>query len=175
MAHAVTHIILTIVLIDVFRDYFMKKKFPTYIVLIGGIAGLIPDIDIVFSWIYNLINNTNVSFHGGITHSILFPIIFFAIGLVLYFEKTNIKNHTKIKKQKYRNWYIIAFVIAFGWFFHLFLDCMFGGYSMLLFPFYAVNFCPELGLFTQASAIDAIILVIWLVHEEVRHKIKDYI
>lgn len=163
MANAVTHVILTIVLIDLFRDYFLKKKFPTWIVLAGGIAGLIADIDIPFTWLYNLINDTSFKFHGGITHSIIIPIIFLLIGLFIWYRKGK------------RNTRILFFVIAFAWFFHLVLDCMFGGYSMLLFPFYAGNFCPEFNIQQYAAAIDAIILVLWLLHEEIRHEIRDYI
>lgn len=163
MANAVTHVILTIIVIDIFRDYFLKKKFPTWIVLIGGVAGLIADIDIPFSWLYNWINNTNLWFHGGITHSIIFPIIFLLIGLFIWYKGGK------------RNTRIMFFVIAFGLFFHLVLDCMFGGYSNLLFPFYFGNFCPEFNIQQYAPAIDAIILVLWLIHEEIRHKIKDYI
>ena len=47
MALAVTHVILTIVILDLFRHYvFKKSKFPRYWLVIGGIAGLFPDIDI---------------------------------------------------------------------------------------------------------------------------------
>ena len=35
MPLAVTHVILKIVLIDLYRDYFSKLKFPTFFVLIG--------------------------------------------------------------------------------------------------------------------------------------------
>jgi|SRR3989338_2313295 len=163
MANAVTHVILTIVIIDIFRDYFLKKKFPTWIVLIGGIAGLMPDIDIPFSWLYSWLTGTNFWFHGGITHSIIIPIIFLLIGLFIWYRKGN------------RNTRIIFFAVSFGWFFHLILDCSFGGYSTLLFPFYAGNFCPEFNIQRYAAAIDAVILVLWLLHEEIRHEIKDYI
>ncbi len=163
MANAVTHVILTIVLVDIFRDYLLKKKFPRYIVLIAGIFGLMPDIDIPLSWLYSLITGQYYSFHGGITHSIIIPIIFLLIGLFLWYRKGK------------RNTRIIFFVVSFAWFFHLLLDCSFGGYSLLLFPFYSGNFCPEFNIQQYASAIDAIILVLWLIHEEVTHKIKDYI
>ena len=54
MALAVTHVLLTIIVLDLLRHYvFDKKKFPRYLVVIGGIAGLVPDIDILFNWIYN--------------------------------------------------------------------------------------------------------------------------
>ena len=55
MPYAVAHVILTIVIADIYRDYFAKKRFPMIYVLIVGIAGLIPDLDIPASWLLNLI------------------------------------------------------------------------------------------------------------------------
>ncbi|MFC1800671.1 metal-dependent hydrolase [Nanoarchaeota archaeon] len=162
MAYAVTHVILAIVVIDLIRHYFFKKKkFPRYLVLIGGIAGLAPDLDIVFSWIYNFFMGTNVSFHGGLTHSILIPVLLLGIGYFLQTSK-NIK------------WSKILYVISFGWFFHLILDCVFGGYKYYLWPLPAINFCPQFAFSHYMIEIDAIILILWLLHEELHHKIKDY-
>ena len=39
MPYAVAHVILTIVIADIYRDYFAKKKFPMIYVFIAGIAG----------------------------------------------------------------------------------------------------------------------------------------
>ena len=55
MPYAVAHVILTIVIADIYRDYFAKKRFPMVYVLIAGIAGLIPDADILVSWIFNFV------------------------------------------------------------------------------------------------------------------------
>ena len=47
MALALTHVLLVIVLLDLFRHYVLsKKKFPRYLLVVGGIAGLLPDIDV---------------------------------------------------------------------------------------------------------------------------------
>jgi membrane-bound metal-dependent hydrolase YbcI (DUF457 family) len=163
MAYAVTHIILAIVLLDLVRHYLLSKKnFPRYLLVIGGIAGLAPDIDIPIGWIISLFTGTAVNLHGTFTHSIVFPIIFLLTAALLHYEK-NMK------------WASIFYVIAFGWFFHLSLDCMYGGYKEFLWPLVINNFCPQWGLNEHASSIDAIILVAWLVHEELHKKIKDYI
>lgn len=164
MAYAVTHIILTIVILDLFRHYlFGKQKFPRYLLVIGGIAGLLPDIDVPFTWLYNLFTTTQVNFHGMFTHSIIFPLVIVAVGVILHAMK-NMK------------WAKISYVIAAGWFLHLILDCLYGGYTTLIWPLgIATNFCPQWGLGSYAPGIDAIILVVWLVHEEVHNKIKDYI
>jgi len=53
MPTAVTHVILTIILLDLFRDYLMKnhKRYLTlHTLFIGGVAGLLPDIDILLGW-----------------------------------------------------------------------------------------------------------------------------
>ena len=166
MAYSVTHIILTIVVLDLLRHYvFGKQKFPRYLLVIGGIAGLLPDIDIPVGWIYNFFTGASVNFHGGLTHSIVFPVIIALVGLFLHFYKDNQK------------WAKIMYVIAFGLFFHSILDCMFGGYKTFFWPFFInkLTFCPQWGISGYAQSIDALILVVWLVHEEIHKKIKDYI
>jgi len=87
------------------------------------------------------------------------------IGLFLHFYKDNQK------------WAKIMYVVAFGLFFHSVLDCMFGGYKSFMWPFFVNNlsFCPQWGISGYMQSIDAIILVVWLVHEEIHKKIKDYI
>ena len=47
MPFAATHVLLTIIVIDPYRDYICKNKslFSLHTVLIGGIAGLLPDIE----------------------------------------------------------------------------------------------------------------------------------
>jgi len=164
MAYAVTHIILTIIVLDLFRHYvFGKGKFPRYLLVIGGVAGLFPDIDVPLGWIYNLFTTSYVNLHGVFTHSILFPIIFLLIGIILHYQQ-------KMK------WAKISYVIAAGLFFHLILDCMFGGYTTFLWPLgITTGFCPQWGLSNYIAGIDAIILIVWLVHEEIHKKIKDYI
>ncbi len=161
MALAVTHIILTIVVIDLYRDYIAKKKFPTKYVLIGGIAGLLPDLDIPFGWIYNLATGSTASFHGTFTHSMLIPMAL-AVAAALVFKA----------KRKSKVWMLLA-VTAFGWFFHLVLDCFFNPYRLFL-PFLATA-CPFNVSQELVIGLDAVILLAWLIHEEWAHRIRDYI
>ena len=164
MALAVTHVLLTIIILDLFRHYvFDKRKFPRYLVVIGGIAGLAPDLDIPLSWVVNLFTDVSVNLHRVFTHSLVFVLLFLIIGLTLHFRK-NFK------------WAKIFYVITFGWFSHLLLDCLFGGLTTSLWPLsFVTSFCPEWSFLNHAESIDAIILVLWLVHEEIHKKIKDYI
>ncbi|MEK6901858.1 MAG: metal-dependent hydrolase, partial [Nanoarchaeota archaeon] len=86
MALAVTHVIGTIFILDMFRHYvFGKKSFPRRLVIIGGLAGLAPDIDIILSWLVSYVKGTTVSLHGMFTHSLIWVILFLAVGGVLYF------------------------------------------------------------------------------------------
>jgi len=165
MALAVTHIILTIAFLDIFRHYvFGLKKFPRYLLVIGGIAGLAPDLDIPIGWILTLITGRTVEIHGLFTHSILFALFFGIIGAVLHYKKNP-------------KWAKIFYVIAVGWTLHIFLDCFYGMDSLKLFlwPLQILpTFCPSWNLYQYAHSIDAIILVLWLIHEEINNKIKCY-
>ena len=169
MALAVTHIILTIALLDIFRHYvFGLKKFPRYLLVVGGIAGLAPDLDVPLGWVLSLLTGTSVNIHGLFTHSLFFAVLFVIIGAVLQYYK-NLK------------WARIFYVIAVGWTFHIFLDCLYGAdyglgsLKLFLWPLQILpTFCPSWNLYPYAHSTEAIILVLWLVHEEIHQKIKCY-
>lgn len=164
MGLAVTHVILTIVILDLFRHYvFGKQKFPRYLLVVGGVAGLLPDVDIPLTWIFNFITNGNANLHGLFTHSILFSLSFLILGAILH-------------SQKKMKWAKISYVISAGLFMHSLTDCLFGGYKTFLWPLQiSTNFCPDWGIGVFREEIDAIILVLWIIHEEVHNKIRDYI
>ncbi|MAF50819.1 MAG: hypothetical protein CMH64_01885 [Nanoarchaeota archaeon] len=170
MPLAVTHVLIPLVLADIFRDHFAKKKFNLHYVVIAGLAGILPDIDVVAFWVINLFKSVPLNdIHRTFTHSLIFPLIF----LILAFLVTNIE----VKKLKLK---YVFFAIAFGSLFHLILDGTLSGVIMPFYPFSLVNFGLDLiphdkfgGTFF--TGLDAILLVIWLVHEEINHKISDYI
>ncbi len=163
MGLAVTHIIGAIIVLDIFRHYvFGKKNFPRYLLIIGGIAGLAPDLDIPLGWFYNWITGNIGSLHREFTHSILFSLLFIAVAVGFQFYGN-------------KKWSKIWYVIAAGWFMHVLIDCAFGGFLPFLWPITSVTSCPSLGLAPYMSHVDAILLVLWLVHEEVHKKIKDYV
>ena len=164
MALAVTHVLIPIIILDLLRHYlFGKKKFSRYLLVIGGIAGLAPDIDIPLSWLINLFADNNVNLHSlSISHSFLFVLVFLSIAL-LFQSRHN---------QKWAN---IFYVIAAGWTMHLGLDWFFGEYKQLFWPFMTPAYMfPSWDLWKYSESIDAIILVLWLVHEEFHKYIKDY-
>ncbi len=164
MAYAVTHILVPMVLLDLLRHYYFgSKKFPRYLIVVGGIAGLMPDMDILISWIYSWINNVEVNFHGMFTHSLLFPILFLLLAIYFGYNKNG----------KWRN---IFYVIAFGWLMHIGLDWLFGEYKALFWPFITTNptLFPTWKWREYSAAIDAILLTLWIINEEVHGYIKDY-
>ncbi len=176
MPNAVAHVILTIILVDLFRDYYMKKKhhkkyLTLHTIFIAGIGGLLPDIDIPINWILNSLGYSfEILKHGYITHTILFGLIFLIPGIILW------------KKEKHKT-ACYFFVITFGIFFHIFLDYLLGGGRfegiMWFWPFltnsYKIHLLSKIGLSEIPAALDAAILLGWLWHEEIKHKIKDYI
>ena len=175
MPYAVAHVILTIVIADIYRDFISKKKFPMIYVLIAGIAGLMPDLDLPASWAFNLVFGTDYYFHRVYTHSLLYAIAFFLISMTFLI----------LKKEEYRifRWNVTkqAFVMfflamAFGWFVHIGLDCALAadGYLNLI-PSIPLKFCPHPFSNEAILGFDAIILMLWLLHEQWKHKIKDYV
>lgn len=170
MPYAVTHVLLTIIVIDLYRDYVTKHKkfFSLHTVLIGGIAGLLPDIDVPMGWIMQYFDINIV--HGSLTHTPWFALLFFIPGLV-FLNKEKKKVAT------------IYFAISFGVFFHISLDWFLGGGMhqgvMWLFPFsvhaFKFHLMNNIGWNNWNAGLDAVILLAWLWHEEIKHKIKDFI
>ncbi len=165
MAYAVTHVLIAIIILDFLRHYiFGKKKFPRYLVVIGGIAGLLPDIDIPLGWLLSFLTGTDVGLHRLFTHSLFFVFLFLLIGIIRHYQDD-------------KKWSKIFYVIALGWLIHILLDCAYGGEPIRSFfwPYIGTaSFCPRWDLYPWAESIDAILLVLWLVHEEINRKIKDY-
>jgi len=174
MPYAVAHVILTIVIADIYRDYIAKKKFPMAYVFIAGIAGLMPDLDLPVSWAFNLIFGTDYNFHRIYTHSLFYSIAFFFIAMIFLFSR---KEKYKIlgwnaPKQAFAMFFS---AMAFGWFMHIALDCALAADGFLnLIPTIPLKFCPSPFSNQALAGFDAIILVAWLIHEQWKHEIKDY-
>lgn len=173
MPLAVTHVLLTIILVDLYRDYITKHKkyFSLHTILFAGIGGLLPDIDVPINWVLNSFGYfPDILKHGGVTHTPLFGLIFLIPAFIL------------LKKGKYKI-SVYFFVITFGILFHIFLDYLIGGGTyegiMWFYPFstvtYKIHLLTNIGLRNLAAGIDAIILLAWLWHEEIKHKIIDFI
>ncbi len=167
MPQAVVHVLFTIIAIDLFRDHILKDKhkLPLHYVLIGGVAGLLPDIDVPLFWLLKILGIDVPWFHRVITHTFFFILIFLAISLI-YFDLNR-----KVSK--------LFAVIAFGVSFHILLDYVFVGTITPFYPFYdaayGLNLIGKLNLPLLAEGMEAIVLLLWLWHEEKTHKISDFI
>lgn len=167
MPLAVTHVLLTILAIDIFRDYIIKNKklIPLNYLFIGGIAGLLPDIDIPLFWLLNLFKFNIQWFHGTFTHIFLIPLLVLIMSVIIY----------RINK----NAGILLGIITFGYFFHVLLDFLFYGTNISPFwPFFNISFkgiTPYFNIPRFEMGLDAFILLGWLWHEEKKHKISDFI
>ena len=165
MPFAVTHVLLAIILVDLYRDYITKYKkyFTLHTIFIAGVAGLLPDIDIPLNWLLNFFGSGIA--HGTITHTPLFGLIFLIPGLFLWYQK-------KHKTAMY------FFVVCFGILFHIILDLIFGVGILIFYPLsdftFGLNIAINFGRMASAG-MDAIILLAWLWHEERKHKISDFI
>jgi membrane-bound metal-dependent hydrolase YbcI (DUF457 family) len=172
MPFAVTHILTAIILIDLFRIYGLKKKrFPLWLVLVGGISGLLPDIDIAIAWFLEIVFNISINIHQIYTHSLIIPAALLIIALLC--------KHVIAKKQE--TLFHILLVVAAGWTTHVLLDGIFAT-APLFFPFTNERFGLRLveTLFSNIQGtlymgLDAILLIFWLIYEWYNKKIKDYI
>ena len=163
MPFAVTHILVPMILVDFFRDHLFKTKkhsLSNKYVLLAGLFGLIPDIDML-PVLFGFLN-----LHGTITHSIIFPIAFLIGFLISYFLK---------KERSYK----IFLMLFIGFSIHIILDATFSDHITLFLPFdfnrYGLNLIGSLGIWYNVyAAFDAILLFLWLIHEGLEHKISDY-
>ena len=167
MPQAVVHVLFSIIALDLFRDHVLKSKraMPLHYVFIGGVAGLLPDIDIPVFWLLNLFGFEVPWFHRMFTHSIFFALIFLLASLLMIdFSKRFSK---------------IFGIIAFGVGFHIFLDWLFIGTISFFYPFsaalYGINLIGMMGIPLAMEGLEAIVLLWWLWHEEKTHKISDFI
>ncbi|MCX6815003.1 MAG: metal-dependent hydrolase [Candidatus Aenigmarchaeota archaeon] len=174
MPLAVTHVLSSIILVDLYRDYVAKHKkyFTIYTIFLAGFFGLLPDIDIVLEMTAGLFNLNIPALlqHGGITHTPFFAFLFLIPAAILW----------KSKKHRQSAYFFVA---AFAILLHISLDCLIGGGSyegvMWLFPFsmqsWKIHVISYLNAPNITEALDAVILLGWLWHEEKKHKISDFI
>ena len=178
MPQAVTHFLIPLILLGLFQDFFVKNKktFPIHYVFIGGLAGLLPDLDIALYYLLSFFGFNINEVHRTFSHNIFLVLFFIFLGLIFWNVKHKGlgKHHLKLR--------IIFFVIAFGVFTHLLLDAIISGAIMPFFPF--SNFAIGLNLIslfplpwqnTIIPTLDAVLLIFWMIYLEVKHKISDFI
>jgi membrane-bound metal-dependent hydrolase YbcI (DUF457 family) len=178
MPQAVTHFLVVVILLELFREFFVKNKksFSIQYVFIGGLAGLLPDLDIAVYYVLSFFGFTIQEVHRTFLHNLFVPLIFVLLGLLFYnFKSKGLgKHHLRLRN--------IFFVIAFGTFIHLLLDATISGVIMPFYPLsnYAIGLnliglLPSAWQSTILPTLDAVMLILWMVYLEIRHKISDVI
>ena len=179
MPFAVTHILIPLIILGLFKDYYdsrHKNKFSLHYVLIAGISGILPDLDIAAFWILHFFGFTFEQIHKTFIHSLFVPIFFLFLALI--FTKIKIK---EIGRHNLRL-YIIFLMIFLGSLIHIILDALFGEPLLLFYPFTTltigtnlVSYLPTALQSLAMPSLDAALLIIWLIYLELKHKISDFI
>lgn len=184
MPYAAAHILIPIILVAIFRDFILskeaKKKFPLHYVLLAGVGGALPDIDIPISYILNFLGATNWDIHRTFTHSLSFAGLFALLFIILKPVKQTARICNLTRHNLKLN--VIFLMLAIGITTHLLLDATFGELTYLLYPFSSTpvgtNILSFLPLGIQESimpALDGVLLFVWLIYLELKHKISDFI
>src|SRR3989344_4323294 len=135
--------------------------------MLAGVGGLLSDTDIPVSVVLGALGYSHPLLqHGGITHTLFFGLLFLVPGLLLW------------SRRKHKD-AVVLFVIAFGVFFHVFLDVVVGGGGtngvMAFWPLsdtlYKAHLIFRLGIepHDALAALDALLLLGWLWHEQTAH------
>lgn len=180
MPQAVTHFLFPAFLTALFRDRYLKNKdkkhFPLHYVLIAGIGGVLPDFDIIIFWFMQFFGFVVEQVHRTYTHSLLFILILLFLGIISHGLK--IKELGKHKM----NLSIIFFLLAFGVFTHILLDSILSGQTRPLYPFSSlsiglnlVQYLPVTFQGLASGTLDGILLMLWIIYIELKHKISDFI
>lgn len=167
MPNAVAHVLVAMFVAEIIRQFVVKKKFSSVYVLVAGIAGLFPDIDIMIYWVLSFFTQVPLAdVHRQFTHTIFVPLLFLVVAIIVY---------------QSRQMFLTLSMVALGCFIHILLD---GALSGGIMPFYPLtNYVFNLNLIsnifgavgnTVLIGLDAILLVLWLIYEYRRHYIKQF-
>ncbi|OGI15093.1 hypothetical protein A3K63_03885 [Candidatus Micrarchaeota archaeon RBG_16_49_10] len=169
MPLAVTHILVPMIFVDFLRDHFFKshrRKWPNKYIFLVGVAGLIPDADMPLS----ILLTGTTQLHRTFTHTIWLPLIFLVLAAVSYALLRDLKVFG------FRLWKSFL-LVSLGISSHLFLDALLAGSVNLLYPLkdmqIGLNLIPEDWIWFHSS-LDALLLLGWLIHEELEHNISEY-
>lgn len=179
MPQAAAHIIIPLLIMSFIRDrYFKKSKndFPVHYAFIAGLAGALPDIDIAIFWILYFLGFSYNEVHRTFAHTLFVPLIFFTLFII--FRKTNPKELGKHKLKLS----IIFLMISFGTLSHIILDGILEGFISPLYPLSTlklgldlVSYLPKQLAIIAPPTLDGLILILWLIYLELKHKISNFI
>lgn len=179
MPLAATHILIAIILVELFREYVVKnnKKFPRYYILVAAIGAILPDLDVAIFYGLSFFGFTIEQIHRTFLHTIFIPLILLIVGFGIY--ELKIKN-SQIGK-KHMKLHTIFYILAATSFLHLILDAIFTGQIQPFYPFttYAIgfnliHFFPQAWQSTIIPVLDAVLILFWIIWMEFKLKIDDY-
>ncbi|MBN1988159.1 MAG: metal-dependent hydrolase [Bacteroidales bacterium] len=139
------------------------KKIGNKAILWGGVAGTIPDLDVIVSPFFDPV--TALFVHRGFSHSLLFP--FIAAPLVGWLISKIERNATGMN---WRQWTLLAFLSIFT---HSFID-YFNSYGTGIFePFssYRLAF-DSIGIIDFFYTIPFLLFTAWLMFYPAGHKMR---
>ena len=179
MPLATTHILVAIILIELFREYVIKNnfKFPRYYIFVAVIGGVLPDFDFGVYYIMYFFGFSISEIHRTFLHTIFIPIILLLIGLIIYWSGIKIKT---IRTRHVRlDW--IFFILAAGALLHLLLDIIFTGCIMPFFPFsnweFGLNLMNIFPVEWQGlimPTLDGVLLILWIAWTVFKIKTDDF-
>ena len=102
MPQAVTHFLIPVILLELFRQIFIKdkKSFPIHYVFIGGLAGLLPDFDVAAYYVLSFFGFTINEVHRTFSHNLFVPLFFILLSGIFYKFKN--KELMKLSSRKGR-------------------------------------------------------------------------
>ena len=184
MPQAVAHILVLIILISLFRDWYLKRgqkrNFSSHYILIAALGGVLPDIDFIFSIFLWLGGAENWYIHKTFTHSLFIPIGLFVLFLIFrpFKAKARICNIGRHKLKLAT----IFLILAVGALIHIFLDSLVGGPVFFFYPLsqidyglYLTDYLPSELQGMATALLDGILLVLWMIYLEVKHKVSEFI
>jgi len=177
MPQAATHLIIALVIGSLVREIVKdKKNFPIKYVLICGLAGLLPDIDVAAYWILYWFGYSLQEVHRTFMHTLFVPLIFLVFAIVIG-KKARIQVEDKLLRWKY-----IFYMIFLGTIIHLALDASLAGQIKPFYPFSQLSIGNNITAYMPYplntlffSCLDAVLLVLWLVYLEKRYRISRFI
>jgi len=177
MPQAVTHILVALIVASfIYAKVKDKNKFPLKYVLIAGIAGILPDLDVALYGILYWFGYSLETIHRTFLHSIWIPLLFLVLALVIS-RKARIRVDDKLLRWKY-----ILLMIFLGVSLHLVLDATLCGQIMPFAPFSnyqigfdLVSYLPSPLNSIVIPSLDAALLILWLIYLEKKHKISRFI
>lgn len=180
MPTAVTHLLVPLFIVALFRDYYLtkhdRKRFPLHYVLIAGIGGVLPDIDILAYLVLHYAGFAFEQVHRTLLHSLIIPASFALLSLAT----RPLKNKTLGRHKLTIHGILLA--LAFGTLMHVVLDGTiigdvhpFAPFSNVEVGLNLISFLPDHIKSIAIPLFEGILLLLWIIYLELKHKISDFI